>query len=221
MSGVPVIALDGPGGAGKGTVGRTLARELGWHYLDSGALYRVAAYAALSRGLDETQTERIAALIPGLDIACEGETVRLDGEDVSQAIRGEAVSRLASAIAPCDAVRRALMNRQRAFRLEPGLVADGRDMGTVVFPDAVLKVFLTASAEERAYRRYKQLREQGINVKLSDLHRELGERDERDAARAIAPLRPAPQAVVVDTTGRTAAEVVRQVVGLAREAMGN
>ncbi len=218
---VPVIALDGPGGVGKGTVGRAVAGRLAWHYLDSGALYRVAALAALARGLDETQLEPIAALIPDLDIACVGETIRLDGEDVSRAIRGEEVGRFASAIAPSGAVRTALMNRQRAFRRAPGLVADGRDMGTVVFPDAVLKVFLTASPEERARRRHKQLKEQGIDVKLSSLHRELGERDERDAERAIAPLKPAPEAVVVDTTEQTVADVVERVLGLVREALGD
>ncbi|MGH8226218.1 MAG: (d)CMP kinase [Gammaproteobacteria bacterium] len=221
MNTIPVIALDGPGGVGKGTVGRALAERLAWHYLDSGALYRVAAYAALTRGLEAAHPEPIAALIPDLDIACIGETIRLDGEDVSREIREEEVGRLASAIAPSGAVRAALMNRQRAFRRAPGLVADGRDMGTVVFPDAILKVFLTASAEERTRRRYKQLKEQGIDVKLSGLHRELGERDERDAGRAIAPLKPAPEAVVVDTTAQSAAAVVERVLGLAREALGD
>lgn len=215
MSAVPVLALDGPGGAGKGTVGRAVAKRLGWHYLDSGALYRVAALAALHRGLGESDTQAVADLIPALTIEFEGDAVRLDGADVSAAVRREEVGRRASAIAASPAVRAALIERQRALRRLPGLVADGRDMGTVVFPDATAKAFLTASLEERARRRHKQLKEQGVDANLARLTRELAARDERDAARVVAPLKPAADAEVVDTTGRSVEWVVDRVIALA------
>ncbi len=212
MSAVPVIALDGPGGVGKGTVGRAVALRLGWHYLDSGALYRVAALAALRAGLDETQTSAVAALLPGLAIDCRDAIVRLAGEDVSLAIRDETVSRMASAIAAAPVVRAALIDRQRAFRRAPGLVADGRDMGTVVFPDATLKVFLTASPEERARRRHKQLKQQGIDVKLSRLEAELRARDKRDEQREAAPLVADPDAVTVATDAHPVEWVVEAIL---------
>ncbi|MGH8162116.1 MAG: (d)CMP kinase [Gammaproteobacteria bacterium] len=221
MKAVPVIALDGPGGVGKGTVGRAVAARLGWHYLDSGALYRVAALAALRAGLDETQTEAIAAWIPPLEIECRDERVWLGGKDVSLAIRAEAVSRMASAIAAAPTVRAALISRQRAFRRAPGLVADGRDMGTVVFPDAPLKIFLTASAEERARRRHKQLKQQGIDVTLSRLEVELRARDERDELRKTAPLVAASDAIVVDTDEHSVEWVVETVLAHGREVLGN
>ncbi len=218
MNDVPVLTLDGPGGAGKGTVGRLVAHRLGWHYLDSGALYRLVALASLRAGLAATDIAAIVGRIPALRIAFEGERVVLDGEDVSRELRTEAVGRRASALAPAPAVREALIERQRALRRAPGLVADGRDMGTVVFPDARVKVFLDASLEERASRRYKQLKEQGFNANLASLTKELRERDERDANRAVAPLKPAVDAEVVDTTGHPVDWVVQRLVALVTEA---
>lgn len=218
MNTAPVLALDGPGGVGKGTVGRAVAARLGWHYLDSGALYRISAVAALDNALDAAQTERIAALIPSLEIKFRGTAVFLAGRDVSRSIRGEQAGAMASTIAARPAIRQALKERQRAFRRPPGLVADGRDMGTVVFPDALLKVFLTASPEERARRRHKQLREQGIDVKLSRLERELRARDARDTRRAVAPLQPAADAVEVNTDRHPADWVTERVLTLLAEA---
>ena len=217
---VPVIALDGPGGAGKGAVGRAVAARLGWHYLDSGALYRLAALAALRRGLASTDVAAVAALIPGLAIELDDPVARLDGEDASAAIRTEEVSRYASDIAGAPAVRAALIGRQRALRRAPGLVADGRDMGTVVFPDAQVKLFLTATPQERARRRYKQLKEQGIDANLSRLARELRERDARDAGRETAPLKMAPDAETLDTTGQSIEWVVDRVIALTADASG-
>lgn len=213
-----MLALDGPAGAGKGTVGRAVAERLGWHYLDSGALYRLAALAALRHGLDPADAAAVAALVPDLDLVLDGDVIRLAGEDVGRAIRTEEVSRAASALASAPAVRAALIERQRSLRRAPGLVADGRDMGTVVFSDAQVKIFLTASLAERARRRHKQLKEQGFDANLSRLTRELHERDERDASRAVAPLRPAEGAVVVDTTGRPVEQVVEQVLACAARA---
>jgi cytidylate kinase len=221
MSAVPVIALDGPGGVGKGTVGRAVAERLGWHFLDSGALYRIAALAALRDGLDESQSARVAALIPALEIEFRGEAATLAGEDVSRMIRAEETSRMASAIAAVPAVRAALIGRQRAFRRAPGLVADGRDMATVVFADAALKVFLTASAGERARRRYKQLKGQGIHVKLPRLECELRARDARDSERVVAPLRAAGDAITVETTEHPVEWVVKKVIDLASERLGD
>lgn len=220
MTSVPVIAIDGPGGAGKGTVGRAVAEQLGWHYLDSGALYRVAALAALRRGLDSARSAAVADCISGLAIELDGGRVRLGGEDVGEAIRAEDVGRYASAIAGAREVRAALVERQRTLRRPPGLVADGRDMGTVVFPDAAIKVFLTAALTERARRRHKQLIEQGIDANLVKLTRDLQKRDERDRSREVAPLKPAADAVVVDTTGRSVAWVIDRVIALAGRAQG-
>lgn len=215
---IPVMTLDGPGGAGKGTVGREVAARLGWHYLDSGALYRIAALAGLRAGLESADVEALAARIPGLDIVFEGRRVLLDGEDVTRELRTEEVGKRASAIAPAPSIRAALIERQRAFRKAPGLVADGRDMGTVVFPDATVKVFLDATLEERALRRYKQLKEQGFNANLASLTEELQKRDERDANREVAPLKPADDAVVVDTTSHPIEWVVERLLSLARPA---
>ncbi len=215
---IPVMTLDGPGGAGKGTVGREVAARLGWHYLDSGALYRIAALAGLRAGLESADVGALAARIPGLDIVFEGRRVLLDGEDVTRELRTEEVGKRASAIAPAPAIRAALIERQRAFRKAPGLVADGRDMGTVVFPDATVKVFLDATLEERALRRYKQLKEQGFNANLASLTEELQKRDERDANREVAPLKPADDAVVVDTTSHPIEWVVERLLSLARPA---
>jgi len=218
MPTAPVIAIDGPGGSGKGTVSLRLAQHLGWHYLDSGALYRLTAVAALKNKLRRDDEAGIGRLAANLDIHFEvdGEETRamLDGEDVSRCLRREDTSLLASKVAAFAMVRTALMARQRQFRQAPGLVADGRDMGTVVFPDASLKIFLTAGAEVRARRRYKQLKEKGENVNLSRLFREIKARDERDQTRRIAPLKPADDAVIIDSTGMDIDEVFREVCEL-------
>lgn len=222
----PVITIDGPSGTGKGTIARLLTAWLDWHLLDSGALYRLAGLAAQDHGLDLDDAPAVAALARELDIAFVegvGDTrVLLAGRDVTDTIRSEACGALASQVAAHPAVRDALLARQRDFRRPPGLVADGRDMGTVVFPDARLKIFLTASADERARRRYNQLIEKGMSVNLARLSRDITARDKRDAERAVAPLRPAPDAILLDTTStdiRVVEEQVRQLVrerGLAR-----
>ncbi len=214
---VPVLAIDGPGGAGKGTVSRQLADSLGWHYLDSGALYRILALAATRKGIDLNDESSLAALAPELDIRFgtgSDDSVWLDGEEVSAHIRHEDAGAMASVVAALPAVRQALLLRQRAFRQPPGLVADGRDMGTVVFTDAAQKVFLTASAQERADRRYKQLIAKGIDVNIGDLLTDISARDARDSSRAVAPLRPADDATVIDTTHLSIAQVVDQVLTL-------
>lgn len=214
---VPVLTIDGPSGSGKGTVSRAVAERLGWHFLDSGALYRAAGHAARSRGIALSDVAGLAELARLLDIAFierpgDDPEVRVDGVNVGQELRTEEVGALASAIAAIPAVRAALVDRQRAFRRAPGLVADGRDMGTVIFPDATAKVFLTATAAARADRRHKQLKQKGLEVRLSDLLQEIETRDARDAARVVAPLRPAADAVVVDSTGLSVDDVVRRVL---------
>ncbi|MCB1632244.1 MAG: (d)CMP kinase [Pseudomonadales bacterium] len=209
----PVVTVDGPSGSGKGTVCRLLARELGWNLLDSGALYRLVGIAARKHEVDFDDHAALEALARHLDVrfrpgAGGGEArVVLEGEDVSAIVRSEQVGALASEVAAVPGVRSALLMRQRAFRIPPGLVADGRDMGTVVFPDATLKVFLTASVSERAQRRYKQLKGKGEAVSLPRLVEEIEARDRRDTERAVAPLRAAPDAVLVDTTGIGITEV--------------
>ncbi len=199
-AGPPVIAIDGPAGSGKGTIAQGVAQALGFHYLDSGSLYRLVALKVLEAGIPLDDGPRLAQAAAGMATTFSGERVELDGVDVTTAIRSPAVSAAASQVAVHPAVRRTLLARQRAFRRPPGLVADGRDMGTVVFPDAPLKVYVTASAEERARRRYKQLIEKGNPVTLAGLLREIRERDARDSARAAAPLRVAADAIVLDTT---------------------
>lgn len=212
----PVLTIDGPSGSGKGTIARDIADRLGWHRLDSGALYRSVGLAAKRKQFPFDDDEALARLTADLDLAFVGagddEQVRLDGEDVTAAIRSEEASHAASSVAARPAVREALLERQRAFAVPPGLVADGRDMGTVVFPDAVLKVFLTATPEERARRRYKQLKEKGISVSLRDLSRGIAERDERDAARPVAPLKPADDARELDSTDLSPGEVVQTIL---------
>ena len=198
---VPVVTVDGPGGSGKGTISQRIASALGWHFLDSGALYRVLALAARDQGVPLDDEPALARLARDLDVVFEpAGGIRLGGREVAAEIRTEACGNAASRVAALPAVRDALLARQRALRRAPGLVADGRDMGTVVFPEAPVKVFLTASAEERARRRHNQLKEKGLDASLSSLVAEIAERDRRDANRAVAPLKPAPDAVMVDTT---------------------
>jgi cytidylate kinase len=203
MNEAPVIAVDGPAASGKGTVAAGVAAALGFHLLDSGSLYRLVALKALQEGAALDDAAALARIALSLDVDFSPAVVLLDGRDATEAIRAEAVSAAASQVAVHLPVRGALLGRQRAFRRPPGLVADGRDMGTVVFPDAALKVFVSASVEERARRRYKQLIEKGISVTMPSLLRELRERDARDANRAAAPLRPAADAVLLDTTDMT------------------
>jgi cytidylate kinase len=208
----PVIAVDGPAASGKGTLAQAVAQRLGFHYLDSGSLYRLVALQALQTGLALGEEAPLAAAAEALASAFDGDRILLAGVDVTTAIRAPAVSAAASQVAVHPGVRRALLARQRAFRRLPGLVADGRDMGTVVFPDARLKVYVTASAEERARRRYKQLIEKGNPVTLPSLLRDIQERDARDGGRAAAPLRPAADAVILDTTGMSIAASITFVL---------
>ena len=214
-----VIAVDGPSGVGKGTLCQALARELDWAYLDSGALYRVLALAVLrDENTADDETEQ-SALLAELDIAFAagdgGVRVLLDGEDVSDELRTETCAAMASTLAAKPLIREALLDKQRAFAADQSLVADGRDMGTVVFPDAVLKIYLTATPEVRAERRYKQLKEKGDCVNLSRLTAEIAARDERDSTRTVAPLKPASDAVVIDTGKLSISEVLSKVKKLA------
>lgn len=211
-----VLTIDGPVSSGKGTVARLVAIRLGWHLLDSGALYRVLGYHARNQGLaldDEPALVELAKTLPVRFIEREGETaVILDGEDVSNIIRQESVGELASQVAVLQPVRDALLARQRVFAEAPGLVADGRDMGTVVFTSAPLKIYLTASAEERARRRFEQLKEKGFGATLATLVEDIRTRDDRDMNREVAPLRPADDAVVIDSTTMTVDEVVNRIL---------
>jgi cytidylate kinase len=209
---VPVIAIDGPSASGKGTVAQGVARTLGFHYLDSGALYRLVALDALRQGVDLADDAALTAVADRLDARFAGGEVFLGAEPATDAIRTEACSAAASRVAAVPGVRTALVGRQRAFRRAPGLVADGRDMGSLLFPDARLKVFLTASLEARAERRYKQLKDKGIAANIQTLLRDLQERDARDAARVVAPLKPAPDARTLDTTGLTPDEAAAAVL---------
>ena len=215
MNTIPVIAIDGPSASGKGTIASRVAETLGFHYLESGALYRLVALVSLRHGTLEEA--RLAELATGMDASFRGGRAILDQEDVSDDIRSEACGNRASEVARMPQVRAALLRRQRAFRQPPGLVADGRDMATVVFPDAALKIFLTASLEVRAERRYKQLRDKGIHANLRALSRDLAERDARDANRAVAPLAPAPDSQVLDSSALSVDEVVHRIVGWCRE----
>ncbi len=199
----PVITIDGPAATGKGTVAKGVAQALGFHYLDSGALYRLVALVALRHGLSEVEEGPLAVAARAMNVVFDGEIIRLDGQEVTAALREEAVGTVASRIAILPRLRAALVSRQRAFRAAPGLVAEGRDMGTVIFPDAGLKVFVTASLDERAKRRYNQLIEKGNSVTLDSLLRDIRERDARDSTRATAPLRRAVDAVDLDTTNMT------------------
>ncbi|WP_416311260.1 (d)CMP kinase [Pseudomonas sp. W03] len=214
----PVVAIDGPSGSGKGTVAGLLAKRLGWNLLDSGALYRLLAFAAGNHGIDLTNEEALKVLAAHLDVQFthakggQGQHIILEGEDVTDTIRTEQVGAGASQVAALPAVRDALLQRQRAFLEAPGLVADGRDMGTVVFPSAQLKIFLTASAEERARRRYLQLKDKGIESDQAQLAEEIRARDERDSQRAVAPLKPAKGAILVDSTEMSIDAVVESIL---------
>ncbi|NQY63402.1 MAG: (d)CMP kinase [Alteromonadaceae bacterium] len=219
---IPVITIDGPSGAGKGTVARVVANQLGWHLLDSGAIYRVLAVATQHHNLMVDDEESILPVAAHLDvqfeISADGEgKVILEGEDVTHIIRTEEVGELASKVAAFPRIREALLRRQRAFKLTPGLVADGRDMGTVVFIDAPVKVFLTASAEERAQRRFNQLKEKGIDVKIRRLLDDIRQRDERDQNRKAAPLVPAEGALIIDSTNLSIQEVVNKILSFTNE----
>jgi len=221
MLSTKIVTIDGPSGSGKGTIARAVAVRAGWHLLDSGALYRLVALAGLKRGVKSDDTEAHALIAASMDVRFEvgndgGELVVLAGEEVTRQIRSEEAGQGASRVAAWPSVRNALLDRQRAFAKAPGLVADGRDMGTVVFPGADLKIFLTASPDERALRRYKQLKDKGSDVSLPALSREITERDQRDSTRAVSPLKPAPDAEVIDSTSLTIEQVIDRVTALGR-----
>jgi len=225
LSTAPVIAIDGPSGSGKGTIARRVAAGLGFHLLDSGALYRLTALAAERRGVDTQDVAGVVRAAREMEVSFgtgpEAEEVWLDGEEVGGPLRTEECGRLASRIAAMPEVREALKDRQRGFRTPPGLVADGRDMGTAIFPQAELKIFLTASAGERARRRYKQLKDKGIDVTLAGLAQDIAERDRRDTERSVAPLVPADDAIVIDSTSLDIEQVTEKVLGLAAGKLGN
>jgi len=216
---IPVLTIDGPSGSGKGTISQAVAKRLQWHYLDSGAIYRAVGLAAAWESIDLSDPEAVAHCAERTEIRFEsndeGELhVYVNGKDATRLLRTETAAAAASAIAAHPPVRTALLDLQKRFRQAPGLVADGRDMGTVIFPDAQYKVFLTAIAEERAKRRYKQLKDKGVSVNLDSLLHEIAARDERDAGRAVAPLRPAEDAVILDSTGMPITEVIERVLAV-------
>ncbi len=217
---IPVITIDGPGGAGKGTASFLLAKKNGWHLLDSGAIYRIFALAALKQGVDLEDTIALRTLGASIQVefrlAENGVETWLNGERVDQQLRTEQTGMAASKVAAIPVVRMALFELQRGFRRPPGLVADGRDMGTVVFPEAPCKIYLTASVEERARRRFLQLSQQGQDVTMASLVREIRERDERDMNRSVAPLKPAPEALILDTTGLSIEQVLQKIAEFAR-----
>lgn len=219
-SAAPVVCVDGPGGSGKGVLAAALAEELGWRHLDSGVLYRAVAALALAEGVDLEDEAALARLAEGMDAEAEGERLKLNGADRTKDIRQERVAKAASAVARHPRVRAAVLQQQRSARRPPGLVADGRDMGTVVFPDAELKVYLDASPEERARRRHKQLRNEGLRVSFAAVLAGIKERDRRDSRRATSPLRPAEDAVVIDSTAMSIDAVLRSVLSLVRQHRG-
>jgi len=209
----PIITIDGPSGSGKGTIARLLADHFGLHCLDSGALYRLLGFAAERAQVEFSMVDRLVEIAAGMVVEFKGEGIFLDGEDVTLAIRTERAGNAASQVAAVPEVREALLQWQRNYAREPGLVADGRDMGTVVFPGAGVKIYLTASPEERAKRRYNQLKEKGLGANLSQLIAEIRERDDRDSNRSVAPLLPAPDALVLESTALSISEVLEQVIG--------
>jgi len=211
-SAIPVLTIDGPSGAGKGTVASLVAQAKGWHLLDSGALYRIIAVAGLGRGIDLADVASLVSLSEQLEITFADDKVTVDGRDFTDAIRSEEAGNSASQVAALPPLRAAILKLQQDFRKAPGLVADGRDMGTVVFPDAPVKVFLDASAEARAERRYNQLKNKGLGVNLRALLEQIQERDARDRERAVAPLKPAEDAVIIDSTLMSIDEVVTTVL---------
>jgi cytidylate kinase len=221
MSEVAIITIDGPSGSGKGTISQQVATRLGWHFLDSGAIYRVLGLMASRAGIGCENIDKLVDMAENMPLSFDRERVLLEGEDVSGAIRTESAGNQASKVAAIPQVREALMAWQRNYARPPGLVADGRDMGTVVFPQAQVKIFLTASPEERAKRRYKQLKEKGLGVNLSDLIEEIRERDERDSQRAVAPLMAAASALQLDSTDLTIDEVYDQVMQKVHEAFAD
>jgi CMP/dCMP kinase len=222
MQQAPVITIDGPGGSGKGTICRLVAQKLGWHLLDSGAIYRVLALAAIHHNIAPEDEEALQPLAAHLDVQfnCDEQCnvrITLEGENVTHTIRTEQVGSVASKIASLPRVREALLRRQRAFREAPGLVADGRDMGTVVFPGAEVKIFLTADPAERANRRYLELKQKGLDVNIGDLLNEIQTRDERDMNRAVAPLKPADDAYLLDSTNKTIDQVLEEVLSFVKK----
>ncbi|MBU1436303.1 MAG: (d)CMP kinase [Gammaproteobacteria bacterium] len=222
MTQAPVITIDGPGGSGKGTICRLVAQKLGWHLLDSGAIYRVLALAAIHHNIAPEDEEALQPLAAHLDVqfTCDDQCnvkITLEGENVTHTIRTEQVGSFASKIASLPRVREALLRRQRAFRENPGLVADGRDMGTVVFPGAEVKIFLTADAQERANRRYLELKQKGHDVNIDDLLNEIQTRDERDMNRAVAPLVPAADAYLLDSTNKSIDQVLLEVLSFVKK----
>ena len=208
----PVVTIDGPGGSGKGTLSSLVAAKLGWHLLDSGALYRIVAVSAQSQGIDLADENALVAMVADLQIAFIGDKVDVNGSDLSDIIRTEETGVAASQVAALPGVRDAILALQKSFQRAPGLVADGRDMGTVVFPHSKAKIFLDASAEARADRRYKQLKNKGLSVNLRDLLEQIQERDARDRGRAVAPLKPTADALIIDSTQMTIEEVLQMIM---------
>jgi CMP/dCMP kinase len=221
MSVVPIITIDGPSGSGKGTISQRVAEALGWHFLDSGAIYRVLGFMASRAGIGSEDVDKLVEMAETMPLSFDGERVLLGQEEVTDAIRTESAGNQASKVAAIPRVREALLAWQRNYARAPGLVADGRDMGTVVFPQAQVKIFLTASPEERAKRRYKQLKGKGLGVNLAGLIEEIRERDERDSQRAVAPLRASASALSLDSTNLTIDEVYTQVMQKAQETFGD
>ncbi len=217
MADFPIITVDGPSGVGKGTLSQRLVEKLGFHFLDSGAIYRALAFGVLKQQLDRVDTSAIVSLAQTLPVRFEQGSVYYENENISDLIRTEQVAAVASQVAAMPEVRAALLQRQRDFAQPPGLVADGRDMGTVVFPDAQVKLFLDASAEVRAQRRYNQLKEKGIDANIIEIEREIRDRDDRDRNRSVAPLRPAEDAVCIDTSMLDIEQVVQQACKILRE----